>query len=215
MKIKKYGHSCLLIEEGTLRVLTDPGSWNVFPDEENIDAILITHEHGDHLDIEQLRTILQKNPEAKVISHTSVGKVLEESNIPYTGISDGESISIKEVSIESFGTKHACFYEDMPNMQNTGYLIAEKLFITGDALHDIPSRPIEILALPCGGPWMRLSEGIEYAKKLNPKIVFPVHDAMYIQKYRDNIIPNVVGKTLEAAGMEFRDMAVGSVEEFV
>lgn len=214
MKITKFGHNCLLIEEGGLRAITDPGSWNTVPDEENVDCILITHEHGDHLDVNQLQLLLQKNPEAKVISHSSVGKLLETSNIPHVLISNGESISVKGVSIESFGTRHACFYGDMPNIQNTGYLIAERLFVTGDALHDIPSKPVEILALPCGGPWMRLSEGIDYAKKLNPKIVIPVHDAMYIQKYRDNIIPNVVGKTLESAGIAFRDMTVGSKEEF-
>lgn len=214
MKITKFGHSCLLIEEGGLRVITDPGSWNTVPDEENVDCILITHEHGDHLDIDQLQLLLQKNPEAKVVSHSSVGKLLETSNIPHVLITNGESITVKGVSIESFGTKHACFYGDIPDIQNTGYLIAERLFVTGDALHDIPSKPVEILALPCGGPWMRLSEGIDYAKKLNPKIVFPVHDAMYIQKYRDNIIPNVVGKTLESAGIAFRDMTAGSKEEF-
>lgn len=214
MKITKFGHSCLLIEEGALRAITDPGGWNTFPDAEQIDCVLITHEHGDHLDIDQLKALLQKNPQAQVISHVSVGKMLEANDISYIAIASGESLSIKGVSIESFGTKHARFYGDMPDMQNTGYLIAERLFITGDALHDIPPKPVEILALPCGGPWMRLSEGIEYAKKLEPKIVFPVHDAMYIQKYRDNVVPNVVGKTLESAGIAFRDMTVGSVEEF-
>ena len=61
---------------------------------------------------------------------------------------------------------------------------------------------------------MRLSEAIDYAKSLKPKFVIPVHDAMYIEKYRDNIIPRGVGGNLEAAGIGFRDMKVGSVEEF-
>lgn len=43
MKITKFGHCCLLIEEHLLRILTDPGNYNTTPDVENIDIILITH----------------------------------------------------------------------------------------------------------------------------------------------------------------------------
>ncbi|MES2931197.1 MAG: MBL fold metallo-hydrolase [Patescibacteria group bacterium] len=214
MKITKFGHNCLLIEEGSLRALTDPGSWNQTPDVENLDCILITHEHGDHLDIPQLQEVLSKNPAVRVISHESVGKILDETNIAYEQIRSGEEIKIREVSIKSFGTKHACFYGDMPKIQNTGYFIANRLFVTGDALHDVPDSQVEILALACGGPWMRMSEAIDYAKKLKPKFVIPVHDAMYIEKYRDNVVPRVVGENLKDAGIEFRDMKAGTTESF-
>lgn len=214
MRITKFGHNCLLIEEGKLRVLTDPGSWNETPSAENLDCILITHEHGDHFDIPQLKEVLHKNPDARVISHESVGKILKEASIAHELIESGEEIEIQGVSIKSFGTKHACFYGDVPKIQNTGYLIANRLFVTGDALHDIPDEQVEILALPCGGPWMRMSEAIDYAKRLNPKFAIPVHDAMYIEKYRDNVVPRVVGGNLQEAGIEFRDMKVGAVETF-
>lgn len=214
MKITKFGHNCLLIEEGDLRALTDPGSWNEFPDVTNLDCILITHEHGDHLDVPQLTKVLEQNPNARVISHTSVGKILEEAGIPYEHIESGSTIDVKSIAIQSVGVRHAYFYGEQPEIRNTGYLIAGRLFVTGDALHDVPDTAFEILALPCGGPWMRLSEAIDYAKSLRPKFVIPVHDAIYIEKYRDNIIPRVVGGNLEAAGIGFRDMKAGSVEEF-
>ncbi len=102
----------------------------------------------------------------------------------------------------------------MPKIQNTGYFIANRLFVTGDALHDVPDSQVEILALACGGPWMRMSEAIDYAKKLKPKFVIPVHDAMYIEKYRDNVVPRVVGENLKDAGIEFRDMKAGTTESF-
>jgi L-ascorbate metabolism protein UlaG (beta-lactamase superfamily) len=214
MKITKFGHNCLLIEEGKLRALTDPGDWNQSPNVENLDCVLITHEHGDHLEIGQLKEVLSKNPNARVISHESVGKLLDEAGITYEQIKNGEEITVKGISIQSFGTKHACFYADMPKIQNTGYFISNRLFITGDALHDIPDQQVEILALPCGGPWMRMSEAIDYAKKLHPKVVLPVHDAMYIDAYRDNVVPRIIGGTLEASGIVFRDMKAGSIEEF-
>ena len=214
MRITKFGHNCLLIEEGELRVLTDPGSWNEAPDVENLDCVLITHEHGDHLDIDQLKGVLAKNKDARVISHAAVVAILSEAGIACEEIADGEVLTIKNVRIQSVGTKHAYFYGDTPKIQNTGYFIGEKLFVTGDALHDFPDEPVEILALPCGGPWMRMSEAIDYAKKVNPKVVIPVHDAMYIDKYRNNVVPRVIGENLKQAGIEFRDMLPGAVEEF-
>lgn len=45
MKITKIGHCCLLVEVNDMRIITDPGEWNDEPPTENIDLVLITHEH--------------------------------------------------------------------------------------------------------------------------------------------------------------------------
>jgi len=184
------------------------------PDADNIDAIVISHEHADHCDIGQIRTLLEKNPSAQVITHEAVGTLLKEADIPHTLIEDGETITIKGVEIQSHGSKHATFYGDVPPCRNTGYLIGRELFMPGDALHDIPTTPPRILALPCGGPWMRLSEAIDYAKKLKPKVVFPIHDAIYIEEFRGDLIPRIVGGNLEAAGIQFIDMAPMSSHDY-
>jgi L-ascorbate metabolism protein UlaG (beta-lactamase superfamily) len=41
MKITKYAHACLLIEEGNCKVIVDPGRYNKTPDAMNVDAVLI------------------------------------------------------------------------------------------------------------------------------------------------------------------------------
>lgn len=209
MKITKYGHACLLVEEGEARIITDPGVYNETPDTTDVDAILITHEHADHCDVEQLKQIMSLNPSAIVITHAGVGKVLDEAGVPYTLIQDGEETDVKGVSIKSSGTDHAIVYEVMP-CQNTGFLIAHKLFIPGDSFH-IPSGAVEVLALPTGGPWMKISEAIDYAKAVNPKVVFPIHDAMLTNEYRSAFNAPRLTSTLPC---EFRYMADGSVEEF-
>jgi L-ascorbate metabolism protein UlaG (beta-lactamase superfamily) len=214
MTITKYGHSCLLVEIDGTFILTDPGKWNSMPTAKPIDAILITHEHADHCDIEQIKSIQKENPDVTIITHAAVGKLLEDVGITYTNLEPGNTTEIKGVSIESFGGDHAIVYGTVSPCRNTGYLIDGKLFAPGDALHDIPGKQIEVLALPCGGPWMRLSEAIDYAKQLNPKVVFPIHDAIYTEVYRSDLIPRIVGGNLESAGITFIDMAAGATHTF-
>jgi L-ascorbate metabolism protein UlaG (beta-lactamase superfamily) len=213
MKITKFGHCCLLIEEGHLRILTDPGNYNDTPDVENIDVILISHEHPDHCHVDSIKEILAKNTQAQIIAHTSVGKILEEQGIAYTLISDTEELIVKGVSIQSFGTEHACVHHDLPKVQNTGFYINRFLFYPGDSFHN-PHQDITILALPVSGPWMKLEEAIEYTKTIKPKVVFPVHDGMLRQDHRLAPTRRIPQSILEPLGIKCVDMTEGSVHEF-
>ncbi len=213
MKITKYGHSCLLIEVGSVAILSDPGMWNSFPDADRIDAILLTHEHQDHSDIDQLKALIQKHPQVRILTHAGVGKKLDEASIVYETMGSGDVVQVNGVAVESCGTEHAVIYGAIP-CQNTGFLIADELFITGDSLHDIPSKPVRVLALPTGGPWMKLGEAIEYAKKVKPEVVFPVHDALYIEEVQRGMIPRMVSMHLEPVGIAFVDLAAGATYEF-
>lgn len=213
MKITKFGHCCLLIEEGEARILTDPGNYNKVPQEKNIDAILLTHEHQDHVHIESLQEILSRNQQAVVYTHKGVGRLLEEAHIPYTCINDNEEVLVRGVSVLSSGTEHACICHGLPDVINTGFFIGNKLFYPGDAFHN-PNKQVEILALPVAAPWMRLEEAINYAKELHPKIVFPVHDGMLRQEHHLTSTRKIPTMMLEPLGIEYRDMREGSVEEF-
>jgi len=178
MKITKLGHCCLLIEENNLRILTDPGSWTVEAQSkvENIDIVLITHEHGDHLHIDSLKEILRKSPKAIIITNTSVGKLLDVENIIYQIIEHKQEYGEK-ILIQGYGEKHEEIYKEMGQVQNTGYFIANKIFYPGDAFYD-PKRSVEILALPVAGPWTNIKTAVEYALHIKPKKAFPVHDGM-------------------------------------
>lgn len=181
MNIKKIGHCCLIIKEKDVTILTDPGMFTTGQNEVvGIDVVLITHEHADHLHIDSLKKVLQNNPNAKVVTNTSVGKILEKENILYSIVGDGQEIEIKDVVIVGKGTKHAVIYKEMGLVENTGYLINKKLFYPGDAFYN-PQQPVDILALPVAGPWVKIAEAIEYALALKPKHVFPVHDGVLNQ----------------------------------
>lgn len=214
MKITKYGHACILVETGDAHILVDPGMWNTPPQADVIDAILITHEHQDHCDVDQVKALIAKHGGVRIITHAAVGKNLSEAGITPELLESGAGVDVKGVSVESYGTEHAHIYGGVSPCRNTGYLIGNELFVPGDALHDVPPQGVRILALPTGGAWMRLSEAIDYAKAVKPKTVFPVHDAMYIEEYRKGLVTRLVGGMLEPEGIAFVDMPPGSSHEF-
>lgn len=178
MKITKYGHCCLLIEEKGLRILTDPSPFSAGQEAaRNLDLILITHEHGDHFHVDSLKAILANNPQAKVVTNHAVGIFLKEASLAFELLEHGQSRQDKEVVIEGIGTEHAVIYQTLPVVVNTGYFIGGKFFYPGDAFTN-PERPVDILALPVAGPWMKVSEAIDYVRALKPKTWIPVHDGI-------------------------------------
>ena len=178
MKITKFGQCCLLIEENGLRIITDPGMYSTAQNEiENVDIILITHEHQDHFHIDSIKKIIQKNPKIKIIANKSVGALLAKEKIGFTLVADGDKSTEKGIAIEGAGKDHAIIWGNLGKCENTGYMVGGRLFYPGDSFYN-PKRPVEILAVPVAGPWMKVSEAIDYILAVNPKKAFAVHDGM-------------------------------------
>lgn len=181
MKITKLGHCCLLIEHKDKKIMTDPGAWSVAQNTvTGIDMILITHEHPDHLHVESLEMVLQNNPDAVIITNTSVKKILDEKGIKCQVIEHQEQTHCCGMNIQGFGEYHQEIYQELGQVQNTGYFIDETLFYPGDAF-TYPHKPVDILALPIVAPWTTFKMAIDYALEIQPRIVFPVHDGMLIE----------------------------------
>src|SRR5258708_7462731 len=59
MRIYKYIHSCLLVEEGDDKILFDPGTFSFVEGKvspatfKDISTVVITHPHPDHVEIAQ------------------------------------------------------------------------------------------------------------------------------------------------------------------
>lgn len=213
MKITKYAHACLSVEKDGTKILLDPGSWNELPDVTGLSAILITHEHMDHYDPAQIRALLAGSPEAQVISHRGMLEKLTADGMGEALIIEpGVSLDVNGVSIESFGTEHAAIYKTSP-CRNTGFLIGGELFVPGDAVHDVPPKKVRVLALPTGGPWMKVEEAVDYAKAVAPAVAFPIHDAMYEAGYQEFLVDRFAG-LLKDDTIEFVAMPAGSSREF-
>lgn len=208
MIITKLGHCCLLIETHDTRILTDPGFLSTTQNDLlNIDIILITHEHKDHLHTESLSIILKNNPKAVIVTNSSVGKILLDLKIPYTVLEGNAVTQLSDTHLTACDGTHAEIIEKYGLVQNTGYFIDEQLFYPGDAYTN-PQREVPILALPVAGPWCKVSEVIRYALEIKPEVAFPVHDGILTEAGK-TITHGVVATKLTEAGIQFSSLKEG------
>ncbi|MDB5178910.1 MAG: fold metallo-hydrolase [Patescibacteria group bacterium] len=178
MRITKYGHACLLIEEGKAKFLIDPGAFSKgFEGVTGLSAVMITHQHADHLVAENIKALLAANPEAKVLADEGSVMVLSEAGVMAHAMHEGDEQTIAGVKVAVFGKDHAEIHPDIPGIPDVGYMIAERFFYPGDS-YMVPGRPVEVLAAPAGAPWLKVSEAVDYVRAVKPKVAIPVHDAV-------------------------------------
>lgn len=180
MRIQKLGHACLSIEEGTgdsaVKILIDPGVWSEgFEELRGLSAVLVTHQHPDHLDVDRVAALLEANPEATLYIDSGTEEKLAAKGIDATVVSGGQTFDIAGVKVETVGDQHAVIHADIPRVPNVGYLVAGRLFHPGDAL-TVPRQPVELLALPTGAPWTKSGEVVDYLRAVSPRLAFPIHE---------------------------------------
>ena len=178
MRVTRFGHSALLVEAAGQRVLIDPGAFSnpdVF-EVEGLDAIVVTHQHADHLDRDHIGALLERNPGAIRLADPETASMVEG----FTAHSDGGVTELGAITITGVGTTHAEILPVVPRVTNTGVLITAgdepTLFHPGDAYAYAPEG-VDILAAPLSAPWTKVSETVDFVRRVNPRIVFPIHDA--------------------------------------
>jgi L-ascorbate metabolism protein UlaG (beta-lactamase superfamily) len=178
MRLTKFGHSCLLVEEERTRILLDPGTLSDgFQELQGLTAVLHTHQHADHLDPARLRGLLDRNPGVRVVSDEGSAKPLGEAGAQVEVVHDGDELEIGGVGVRVVGRDHAVIHPDVPVIANVGYLIGGRVFHPGDAFTP-PGQPIEVLAVPAGAPWLKVSESIDYLREVRPMVAVPVHEGV-------------------------------------
>jgi L-ascorbate metabolism protein UlaG (beta-lactamase superfamily) len=210
MKITKYGHACLLIEEGQARLLIDPGAYSKgFEDLTALDAILLTHQHQDHWVPENIQKLVAANPQARVLADEGSAKLLGEQGIEAQVVHHGDTLDITGVNVEVVGTDHAIIHPDIPMIANVGYLVAGKFFYPGDNFTD-PDRDVEVLAVPSGAPWLKIREVVDYVRALQPGVAIPVHDAVLAIPEMNN---GLLEQLTQGRGVEVRVVPNGTSTE--
>ncbi|WP_150460497.1 MBL fold metallo-hydrolase [Nesterenkonia ebinurensis] len=213
MKITHLGHACVLVEAAGARILIDPGAFSdLWHGVRNLDAVLITHQHADHVDPDDAPGLLEKNPQAKVFTADDVDQTVllpgAEPVIP------GQTMSVEGVRIEAVGGNHAIIHQDIPRIHNIGYLLRAEgeptFFHPGDALDAAPEG-VEVLALPLMGPWAAMKEHVEFVRALNaPKCSIPIHDELLSDRGRELLSRQISNLT----GTEIISLRGGACRDF-
>lgn len=176
MKLTKYQHACFTVQKDTQLLVVDPGGLSVdFIAPPNVVGVVITHEHGDHFDLEQLISIMDKNPDAVIIGPQTVTEQIE--SFATKTVEPGDKLTIGIFSLEFFGGEHAEIHRTIPVIPNVGVLINDLIYYGGDS-YTLPKRPIDTLAVPAGAPWLKIGEAMDYMSAIKPRFAFPTHDAV-------------------------------------
>lgn len=179
MQLTKYDHACFTLEKDNQLLVVDPGEWSSdFISPSNVIAIVITHDHGDHFDHEQLAAIIDENPEAIIIAPETVTSQIEVFQTKT--IQPGDAIDIGPFHFEFLGGKHASIHSSIPQAVNVGILVDDLLYYPGDSLV-LPGKPVDTLALPVAAPWLKISEAMDFLSQIRPRLAFPTHDAILSQ----------------------------------
>jgi L-ascorbate metabolism protein UlaG (beta-lactamase superfamily) len=175
MQLTKLGHACVRLRKDDRTLVIDPGG--LTPEDDAItgaEAVLITHEHFDHLEADRLRKALAEDPRLTVYTCRAVAEILGTSDRIRT-VGEGDALTIAGFEVSVVGQKHEVVHPDVPPVDNVGFLIDEEVFHPGDAFTVVPAPT---LLVPGQAPWMKAPEMIQYLRAVAPQRAYAVHDGL-------------------------------------
>jgi L-ascorbate metabolism protein UlaG (beta-lactamase superfamily) len=175
MRVVHFGHACVLLDTGSTRILIDPGTFSTgYEDVKDLDAVLITHQHYDHLDVDKLPALLRANPQAQLIVDEGSAPSVENPTVARPG----DVLKVGDTTVKVVGGKHAMIHEDIPIVPNTAYVVGDGAFYhPGDSLF-VPDEDVDVLGLPSGAPWLRLGEAVDFMRATKPRVAVPIHEKL-------------------------------------
>lgn len=203
MKITKFVHSCLLVETPERVALFDPGTLSEdalnIDKLERLDDIFITHEHADHISMDLIKRLVEKFPEVRITSTSSVVKQLGRAGITASN-QPPEGVEFFEAPHEDVSP----LFGQPPEEIGIHYLGV--LSDPGDS-HSF-NETKEILALPITAPWGSSIKALNLALQLKPKYVLPIHDWHWREEARNQTYDRFEG-ILGEQGIKFYKLQTG------
>jgi L-ascorbate metabolism protein UlaG (beta-lactamase superfamily) len=169
MKITRFTQSCLLIEDGTTRIVIDPSGHDAQTNFGKLDGVLYTHEHSDHFDPSLCDKFLKQG--AVVYVNASTAKLCPAG---VKVIGDNEEFTIGGIKIQARELPHCLLTDGSKGPQNTGYLLNSKLFHSGDGTV-IDNLSAEFLAVPIAGPDVSFKDSCDLIRSAKAKVAIPIH----------------------------------------
>jgi L-ascorbate metabolism protein UlaG (beta-lactamase superfamily) len=177
MLLTKLGHSCVRLEKDDARLVIDPGVWSGPDVLTGASAILVTHEHNDHLDAGAVRAALTADPDLHLWANESVTAQLGPFSDRVHAVRHGDTVNAAGFDVHVYGTDHAVIDRVIPVIRNTGFAVDGQVFHPGDSFA-LPEEASQVLLVPVTAPWLKFSEVADYIRMVAPERGYWIHDAL-------------------------------------
>lgn len=205
MKVTKYEHACLVVEENGEELVIDPGMLAKLPDLRSVTAVVVTHVHPDHLHVPNLQQLAEHNPGLTLFASDEVIAELDELNAKKVPV-ENDMVGEGSFRLEFFGQDHAIIYQQVP-CQNRGVLVNEQLYYPGDSF-TLPGKPVRELAFPAAAPWMKMSEVADFILAVKPVRAFPTHNGT-LSEFGEQVNYRYIQQAIAEAGGQYHYLGVG------
>jgi L-ascorbate metabolism protein UlaG (beta-lactamase superfamily) len=206
MQLTKLGHACVRLQKDDRTLVIDPGG--LTPEDDAIagaDAVLITHEHFDHLQAERLRKALTDDPRLTVYTCRAVAEILGDVGDRVRTVGDGDALNIADFEVAVVGEKHEVVHPDVPPVENVGFFVEGEVFHPGDAFTVVEAPT---LLVPGQAPWMKAPEMIQYLRAVGPRRAYAVHDGL-LNEFGLGLLESQLSGEAEQQHADFRRLKPG------
>jgi L-ascorbate metabolism protein UlaG (beta-lactamase superfamily) len=182
LKITLVGHGSVMFEFGGKVIHVDPlakmGDYAKLP---QADLILLTHEHGDHLDMNALGYIRAEKT-AIVLTQAAAEKVKGGLVMANGDVKTVDGLKIEATPAYNVAHKRDTGEPFHPKGRGNGYVITfgdRRVYVGGDT-ENIPEmkdlKDIDVAFLPINLPFtMTAAMVTDAAKSFKPKVLIPYH----------------------------------------
>jgi L-ascorbate metabolism protein UlaG (beta-lactamase superfamily) len=178
VQLTKLGHACVALESGGARLVIDPGVWSGPDALAGAQAVLITHEHVDHVDADAVRAALTGDPGLELWTNASLAEQFADFGGRVHPVAHGDVFTAAGFDVHVYGSDHATIMPGIPVIANTGFAVNGTVFHPGDSF-TVPEDHVPTLLLPVAAPWLKFAETAAYAREVAPsKGGYAIHDAI-------------------------------------
>jgi L-ascorbate metabolism protein UlaG (beta-lactamase superfamily) len=180
--ITAWGHSGVRLERDGNVLVFDPGSFTDPAILDGAGAVLVTHEHADHVQPDQLAAAATADSSLQVWAPEPVAGQLTGAGAPAAQVhvaTVGGSFTAAGFAVQVLGGRHAEIHPTLPTAVNVAYLVEHLALHPGDSFTPPPDGvTVHTLFLPVTAPWLKIAEAADYLQRVAPQVAVPVHDAI-------------------------------------